>query len=293
MRTPCLVSLALFLLVCGCNGPKTKPPDLFNIAQRVEDAGKAIANDADGAAKDVSDARMVVQDVGAAVDEQSSILRQSVPEAEAVVGILDKQTERLSNEAVPKLDDALEKVANIKTQADEVVASGVVVGQAAVDVGKIAKERDREKKRADDLEARLKSSAHSTLMWLIVVGVLVLAASGFVAIKVDMKSGIALAVGALMLVGAAAFVSQYLEYIKWGAAGLLLFVLLIAGWWLWQYMRGFWQTGNVVQKLKGMLPMEMAAAFFAEDGPVRAEVDDGQSKLFHKAVDKGKITRAS
>jgi len=289
MRILCVLVVALFL--CGCNGPATKLPDLSDIAQQVQDAGKAVAVGADGAAKDVGEARAVVQGVGAIIDEQSGILRQSVPGTEAAMKVLDKQTKRLSTEAVPKLDDALEKLAGIKVCAGEIQASGVIVGLAAVDVGKIAKERDREKKRADELEARLKSSVHSTLMWLIVIGVVLLAGSVFVAIKVDWKSGVALAVGSLMLIGASTFVSEYLEYIKWGAAILLVIAVVIAGYWLWQYMKGFWQTGNVVEKLKGLLPTDKVDAFFAKDGPVREEVGASQSKLFRKAVDAGAIVQ--
>lgn len=271
----CIVLAVAFLLaLVGCNGPADRAvPELGPVIDRVRAVTMDLADRVIRLEKNLVAARNI-----------SVEIHDALP-----VGLL---AERVNAEVLPHIDEALKEGEAI--QVGVTILGGPILEEfivASKQVSVIAKERDRERKRADGLEARLKSSAHSTLMWLIVGGVVLLAVSIFVAIKVDAKSGIALAVGSLMLIGASTFVSEYLEYIKWGAAALLLCALAVGGWWLWRYMKGFWQTGNVVEKLKEMLPVGKAAEFFAEDGPVRTVVSSTQSKLFHKAVDEGKIEK--
>jgi hypothetical protein len=111
-------------------------------------------------------------------------------------------------------------------------------------------------------------------------------------VKVDLKSGAAVAVGALVVIGAAAFVREYLDWLVYGAATLGAALLGLAIWYAVTHRKAFLETGNLVESLKGIADPAKVKAFFADDGPVQSLVSEVQSRLFRQARDAGLIKTA-
>jgi len=163
----------------------------------------------------------------------------------------------------------------------------------------LAKDRDAwqakaaaAEKRISEEQAKADGAVRAVLKWLIVAGVGVLAVGVFLALKVDMKAGLAVGAGALLLIGAATLVHQYLEWIAVGAAVLIAAAIGGIGWMLWRSRQAFFQTGNLVEAIKQQMDPESLKAVFGDGavpGLVHQIVDDAQSALYKLGVKMGVI----
>ncbi len=288
--------------VAGCHKPALpkEPPRLVETAAKANDAGAAISRAADTAATNIDGAAVKVNEVAGVVGAQAQTLREATPIAEPVAKVLDAQADALQNDVTPKLVVAREAVAEISRESKIVVQVVVPeLRQADAAAQALAKDRDAwqakaaaAEKRIAEEKAKADSAVRAVLKWLIVAGVGVLAVGVFLALKVDMKAGLAVSAGALLLVGAATLVHQYLEWIAIGAAILIAAAIGGTAWMLWRSRQAFFQTGNLVEALKQQMDPETVKAIFGDGavpGLVHQIVDDAQSALYKVGVQTGLI----
>ena len=294
--------IAAIVLAAGCHKqelPK-QPPRLIETAAKAGDAGAAIGRAADTAATNIDGAAVKVNEVAGVVGAQAQTLREATPVAEPVAKVLDAQADALQNDVTPKLIVAREAVAEISRESKIVVQVVVPeLRQADVAAQALAKERDAAlakaasaEKRIAEEQAKADSAVRAVLKWLIVAGVGVLAVGVFLALKVDMKAGLAVSAGALLLVGAATLVHQYLEWIAVGAAVLIAAAIGGVAWMLWRSRQAFFQTGNLVEAIKQQMDPETVKAVFGDGavpGLVHQIVGDAQSALYKLGVQTGLI----
>jgi len=294
--------IAAIVLAAGCHKqelPK-QPPRLIETAAKADDAGAAIGRAADTAATNIDGAAVKVNEVAGVVGAQAQTLREATPVAEPVAKVLDAQADALQNDVTPKLIVAREAVAEISRESKIVVQVVVPeLRQADVAAQALAKERDAAlakaasaEKRIAEEQAKADSAVRAVLKWLIVAGVGVLAVGVFLALKVDMKAGLAVSAGALLLVGAATLVHQYLEWIAVGAAVLIAAAIGGVAWMLWRSRQAFFQTGNLVEAIKQQMDPETVKAVFGDGavpGLVHQIVGDAQSALYKLGVQTGLI----
>ncbi|MBE3100136.1 MAG: hypothetical protein IMZ44_23705 [Planctomycetes bacterium] len=298
--TPPLV--AAILLTAGCHKPELprQPPRLVETAAKAGDAGAAIARAADTAVVNIDGAAVKVNEVAGVVGAQADTLRQAAPAAAPVAKVLDAQAEALQNDVTPKLVVAREAVAEISRESKIVVQVVVPeLRQADAAAQALAKERDAwqakavtAEKRIEEERAKADGAVRAVLKWLIVAGVGILAVGVFLALKVDLKAGLAVSAGALLLVGAATLVHQYLEWIAIGAAVLIAAAIAGIAWMLWRSRQAFFQTGNLVEAIKQQMDPETVKAIFGDGavpGLVHQIVDDAQSALYKLGVQTGLI----
>ena len=298
--TPPLV--AAIVLAAGCHKPELakQPPRLLETAAKAGDAGAAISRAADTAAVNIDGAAVKVNEVAGVVGAQAQTLREATPVAEPVAKVLDAQADALQNDVTPKLVVAREAVAEISRESKIVVQVVVPeLRQADAAAQALAKDRDAwqakaaaAEKRIAEEQAKADSAVRAVLKWLIVAGVGVLAVGVFLALKVDMKAGLAVAAGALLLIGAATLVHQYLEWIAIGAAVLIAGAIGGIAWMLWRSRQAFFQTGNLVEAIKQQMDPESVKAVFGDGavpGLVHQIVDDAQSALYKLGVRTGVI----
>jgi len=288
--------------VAGCHKPAlpAQPPRLVETAAKAGDAGMAIARAADTAAVNIDGAAVKVNEVAGVVGAQAQTLREATPVAEPVAKVLDAQADALQSDVAPKLIVAREAVAEISRESKVVVQVVVPeLRQADAAAQAIARERDAAlakvaaaEKRIAEEQAKADSAVRAVLKWLIVAGVGILAVGVFLALKVDMKAGLAVAAGALLLIGAATLVHQYLEWIAIGAAILIAAAIAGIAWMLWRSRQAFFQTGNLVEAIKQQMDPESLKAVFGDGavpGLVHQIVDDAQSALYKLGVRTGVI----
>jgi len=288
--------------IAGCHKPAlpAQPPRLVETAAKASDAGAAIARAADTAAVNIDGAAVKVNEVAGVVGAQAQALRQATPVAEPVAKVLDAQTDVLQSDVTPKLHVAREAVAEISKESRVVVQVVVPeLRQADAAAQALAKERDAwqakaaaAEKRIAEERAKADGAVRAVLKWLIVAGVGVLAVGVFVALKVDLKAGLAVSAGALLLIGAATLVHQYLEWIAIGAAVLIAAAIGGTVWMLWRSRQAFFQTGNLVEAIKQQMDPESLKAVFGDGavpGLVHQIVDDAQSALYKLGVRTGVI----
>ena len=297
-----LLVLAITLGFAGCTRPEIpkQPPRLVDTAAKAGDAGDAIARAADTAATNIDGAAVKVNEVAGVVGAQAQTLREATPVAEPVAKVLDAQAEALQNDVTPKLHIAREAIAEISKESKVVIQVVVPeLRQADADVKALAKDRDAwqakaatAEKRIAEEQAKADSAVRAVLKWLIVAGVGVLAVGVFLALKVDMKAGLAVCAGALLLIGAATPVHEYLEWIALGAAVLIAAAIGGIGWMLWRSRQAFFQTGNLVEAIKQQMdPASLKTVFGdgAVPGLVHTIVDDAQTALYKLGVKIGAI----
>jgi len=290
------------VLAAGCHKPELpkQPPRLVETAAKADDAGVAIARAADTAAENLDGATVKVNEVAGVVATQADTLRKATPVAEPVAKVLDAQASALQNDVTPKLHVAREAVAEISRESKVVIQVVVPeLRQADAAAQALAKDRDAwqakaaaAEKRIEEEQAKADGAVRAVLKWLIVAGVGVLAVGVFLALKVDMKAGVAVAAGALLLIGAATLVHQYLEWIAVGAAVLIAAAIGGIGWMLWRSRQAFFQTGNLVEAIKQQMDPESLKAVFGDGavpGLVHQIVDDAQSALYKLGVKMGVI----
>jgi len=298
--TPPLI--AAILLAGGCHKPELpkQPPRLVETAAKADNAGEAIQKAADTAATNIDGAAVKVNEVAGAVTTQADTLRKATPAAEPVAKVLSAQADALQNDVTPKLIVAREAVAEISRESKIVVQVVVPeLRQADAAAQALAKDRDAwqakaaaAEKRIEEERAKADGAIRAVLKWLIVAGVGVLAVGVFLAVKVDLKAGLAVAAGALLLIGAATLVHEYLEWIAIGAAILIAGVIAGIGYLLWQSRAAFFQTGNLVEAIKQQMDPETLKAIFGDGavpGLVHQIVDDAQSALYKLGVQSGLI----
>ena len=298
--TPPLI--AAILLAAGCHKPDLpkQPPRLVETAAKASDAGAAIARAADTATTNIDGAAVKVNEVAGVVGAQADMLRQAAPAAAPVAKVLDAQADALQNDVTPKLVVAREAVAEISRESKVVIQVVVPeLRQADAAAQALAKERDAwqakavtAEKRIEEERAKADGAVRAVLKWLIVAGVGVLAVGVFLALKVDMKAGLAVSAGALLLVGAATLVHQYLEWIAVGAAVLIAAAIGGIAWMLWRSRQAFFQTGNLVEAIKQQMDPETVKAIFGDGavpGLVHQIVGDAQSALYKVGVRAGLI----
>jgi len=288
--------------VAGCHKPTlpAQPPRLVDTAAKASDAGAAIARAADTAAANIDGAAVKVNEVAGVVGAQAQTLRQATPVADPVAKVLDAQVDALQNDVTPKLVVAREAVAEISRESKIVVQVVVPeLRQADAAAQALAKDRDAwqakavtAEKRIEEERAKADGAVRAVLKWLIVAGVGILAVGVFLALKVDLKAGLAVSAGALLLVGAATLVHQYLEWIAIGAAVLIAAAIGGTAWMLWRSRQAFFQTGNLVEAIKQQMDPETVKAIFGDGavpGLVHQIVDDAQSALYKLGVRTGVI----
>jgi hypothetical protein len=294
--------VAAILLIAGCHKselPK-QPPRLVETAAKAGNAGAAIARAADTATVNIDGAAVKVNEVAGVVGAQAQTLREATPVAEPVAKVLDAQAEVLQNDVTPKLHVAREAVAEISRESKVVIQVIVPeLRQADAAAQALAKDRDAwqakaaaAEKRIAEEQAKADGAVRAVLKWLIVAGVGVLAVGVFLALKVDMKAGLAVSAGALLLIGAATLVHQYLEWIAVGAAVLIAAAIGGIGWMLWRSRQAFFQTGNLVEAIKQQMDPESLKTVFGDGavpGLVHQIVDDAQSALYKLGVKMGVI----
>ena len=298
--TPPLIAAILF--AAGCHKPELpkQPPRLLETAAKAGDAGAAITRAADTAATNIDGATAKVGEVAGVVSAQAQTLRDATPVAEPVAKVLDAQAEVLQSDVTPRLVVAREAVAEISRESTVVVQIVVPeLRQADAAARTLAKDRDAwqakaaaAEKRIAEEQAKADGAVRAVLKWLIVAGVGVLAVGVFLALKVDMKAGLAVAAGALLLIGAATLVHQYLEWIAIGAAVLIAAAIGGIGWMLWRSRQAFFQTGNLVEAIKQQMDPESIKAVFGDGavpGLVHQLVGDAQSALYRLGVQTGLI----
>ncbi|MBE3096027.1 MAG: hypothetical protein IMZ44_02710 [Planctomycetes bacterium] len=298
--TPPLI--AAILLAAGCHKPDLpkQPPRLVETAAKAGDAGTAIARAADTAAVNIDGAAVKVNEVAGVVGAQADTLRQAAPAAAPVAKVLDAQADILQSDVTPKLHIAREAVAEISKESKVVIQVVVPeLRQADAAAQALAKDRDvwqakaaAAEKRIEEERAKAEGAVRAVLKWLIVAGVGVLAVGVFLALKVDMKAGLAVSAGALLLVGAATLVHQYLEWIAVGAAILIAAAIGGIAWMLWRSRQAFFQTGNLVEAIKQQMDPETVKAIFGDGavpGLVHQIVGDAQSALYKLGVETGLI----
>jgi len=287
---------------CGCHKPELpkEPPRLAETAAKADDAGAAITRAADTAAENLDGATVKVNEVAGVVATQADTLRKATPVAEPVAKVLSAQADALQNDVTPKLHVAREAVAEISRESKVVVQVVVPeLRQADAAAQALAKDRDAwqakaaaAEKRISEEQAKADGAVRAVLKWLIVAGVGVLAVGVFLALKVDMKAGIAVGAGALLLIGSSTLVHQYLEWIAVGAAVLIAAAIGGIGWMLWRSRQAFFQTGNLVEAIKQQMDPESLKAVFGDGavpGLVHQIVDDAQSALYKLGVKMGVI----
>ena len=297
-----VVWIAAVLLAAGCHKPELpkQPPRLVETAAKAGDAGAAIARAADTATVNIDGAAVGVNEVAGVVTTQAETLRQATPAAEPVAKVLDAQADALQNDVTPKLVVAREAIAEISRESKIVVQVVVPeLRQADAAAQALAKDRDAWQAKAAAAEKRIAEeqtkadgAVRAVLKWLIVAGVGVLAVGVFLALKVDIKAGLAVSAGALLLVGAATLVHQYLEWIAVGAAILIAAAIGGTAWMLWRSRQAFFQTGNLVEALKQQMDPETVKVIFGDGavpGLVHQIVDDAQSALYKIGVQTGLI----
>jgi hypothetical protein len=299
---PVLVILVAVLAMAGCHKPDLpkQPPRLVETAAKAGDAGAAIARAADTAATNIDGAAVKVNEVAGVVGAQAQTLREATPVAEPVAKVLDAQVDALQTQVTPKLAVAREAVGEISKESKVVVQVVVPeLRQADAAAQALAKDRDAwqakaaaAEKRIEEERAKADGAVRAVLKWLIVAGVGVLAVGVFLALKVDMKAGLAVSAGALLLVGAATLVHQYLEWIAVGAAVLIAGAIGGIAWMLWRSRQAFFQTGNLVEAIKQQMDPETLKAVFGDGavpGLVHQIVGDAQSALYKLGVRTGVI----
>ena len=294
--------VAAIVLVGGCHKPAlpAQPPRLAETTAIADNTGAAITKDADEATRNIDGAAVGVNEVAGVVTTQAETLRQATPAAEPVARVLDTQVNVLQAQVTPKLHAAKEAVAEISKNAT--VVTQVIVPelrQADAAAQALAKDRDAwqakaaaAEKRITEEQAKADGAVRAVLKWLIVAGVGVLAVGVFLALKVDMKAGLAVSAGALLLVGAATLVHQYLEWIAVGAAVLIAAAIGGIAWMLWRSRQAFFQTGNLVEAIKQQMDPETVKAIFGDGavpGLVHQIVGDAQSALYKLGVETGVI----
>ena len=304
MWTICLLLAfaVAIMLFAGCHKPELpkQPPRLVETAARAGQAGAAIARAADTAAENIDGAAVKVNEVAGVVGTQAQKIREATPVAEPVAKVLDAQADVLQNEVTPKLAIVREAVADISRESKIVVQVVVPeLRQADAAAQALAKDRDAwqakaaaAEKRIEEERAKADGAVRAVLKWLIVAGVGVLAVGVFVALKVDLKAGLAVSAGALLLIGAATLVHQYLEWIAIGAAVLIAAAIGGTAWMLWRSRQAFFQTGNLVEAIKQQMDPESLKAVFGDGavpGLVHQIVDDAQSALYKLGVQTGLI----
>ena len=288
--------------VGGCHKPELpkQPPRLAETATKADDAGAAITRAADTAAENIDGATVKVNEVAGVVATQADTLRKATPVAEPVAKVLDAQAGALQNDVTPKLHVAREAVAEISRESKVVIQVVVPeLRQADAAAQALAKDRDAwqakaaaAEKRIEEERAKADGAVRAVLKWLIVAGVGVLAVGVFLVLKVDMKAGLAVSAGALLLIGAATLVHQYLEWIAIGAAVLIAAAIGGIAWMLWRSRQAFFQTGNLVEAIKQQMDPESIKAVFGDGavpGLVHQIVDDAQSALYKLGVRTGVI----
>lgn len=298
--TPPLI--AAILLAAGCHKPDLpkQPLRLVETAAKAGDAGAAIAQAAATAATNIDSAAVKVNEVAGVVGAQADTLRQAAPAAAPVAKVLDAQADALQNDVTPKLMVAREAVAEISRESKIVVQVVVPeLRQADAAAQALAKDRDAwqakaaaAEKRIEEERAKADGAVRAVLKWLIVAGVGILAVGVFLALKVDLKAGLAVSAGALLLVGAATLVHQYLEWIAVGAAVLIAAAIGGIAWMLWRSRQAFFQTGNLVEAIKQQMDPETVKAIFGDGavpGLVHQIVGDAQSALYKLGVETGLI----
>jgi len=311
----CLV-LVWAVLAGGCGGwkkvegPKIEAPKLSGTASRLETAGETIGARVDEAVGNLTEAKEEVQAVAIDVQAQSKVIREATPTAKPIADRLDANAVKLQIVTAPKIQTAAAAVGEIRQQVPVIQAAAAEARQADVQAAALERDRDALQARYDKDTAALKADADAwkkkydgekeasasavrrALIWLIVASVVALAGGVVLAVKVDIKTGAAIAAGAMVVIGAAAFVREYLDWLVYGAATLGAALLGLAIWYAVTHRKAFLETGNLVESLKGIADPAKVKAFFADGGPVQAVVSDVQSRLFRQARDAGLIKTA-
>ena len=302
-----------FLLASGCGtwhkaeAPKIEAPKLAGTAAHLDEAGKTIDARAEEAVTNLAEAKDEVQTVATDVQAQSKVIREATPTARPVADRLDANAVKLQIVTAPKIQTAAAAVGEIRQQVPVIASAAAETKQADVQAAALQKDRDDLQARYAKDTAKLKADADAwqkkydaekeasasavrrALIWLIVASVVALAGGVVLAVKVDFKTGAAVAVGALVVIGTAAFVRAYLDWLVYGAAALGAALLGLAIWYAIANRKAFLETGNLVESLKGIADPAKIKAFFADGGPVQSVVSDLQSSLFQKARDAGLI----
>jgi len=296
--TLCL-AIVTWLLLAGCGFKRpaaVQPPAMAETARQTAASATAIDAAAAHAQGHVASAARNVRDVAAAIPVDAQAVRSASPAGAAVADKLDAYTVVLGKYVLSELKEAASDLAAIQGVAPALQAIAANIKQADIQIAHLAAERDKWKQGYEEEKAKADSHLRTILAWLLVAGVVVLAAGIFVALKVSLQGGVGMCAAGLLLAGAAAFVHQYLDYLAWGAAVALAGVLALMVWMLWIRTKGFTETAQFIEAMKPNLSPGQLAGFFGTDGSsglVHEIVSPAQSALYQWAVKAGLVTQAS
>jgi hypothetical protein len=277
-RIVLVLTFVLTITLPGCKAPQVvqERPELAQTAAKAAGAGASIQKAATRAT--------------ASLDTAAA----TVSESAGVGGAL------LQTKALPQIQEAKEDVVQIQ-QAAAVVVSQVApeIRQADLDVKAISKERDDAKvaaaaaeKQVEEERAKAASTTQTILTWMILVGVLCVAGGAVLAIKGNLKAGLSICGGGLVLIGLCTFMKEYLDWIVWGSVALVAAVIAGVIYLLWQSRKAFFQTGNLVEAIKQQMDPESLKTVFGDGavpGMVHQIVGDAQTALYKVGVETGLI----
>jgi hypothetical protein len=301
-RIVLVLTFVLTITLPGCKAPQVvqERPELAQTAAKAAGAGASIQKAATRATASLDTAAATVSESAGVVSAQADTLRKATPAAEPVARTLDAQAALLQTKALPQIQEAKEDVVQIQ-QAAAVVVSQVApeIRQADLDVKAISKERDDAKvaaaaaeKQVEEERAKAASTTQTILTWMILVGVLCVAGGAVLAIKGNLKAGLSICGGGLVLIGLCTFMKEYLDWIVWGSVALVAAVIAGVIYLLWQSRKAFFQTGNLVEAIKQQMDPESLKTVFGDGavpGMVHQIVGDAQTALYKVGVETGLI----
>jgi len=298
-----LAVLMLMVAVFGCTNPKqdqapppVPPPDLTAATATASDVSVAVQKSAHVADTNVVQAQTTIHEVAGAIAVQAETLRKASKEAEPVAKVLDAQAETLNTAVESYLTTSHEQMAEIVRQAlalqqnvvpvlqkatTQILAVARQRDEATASVGTLKAQVETEKKKTAVAEKKASDATGTLLAWLIALGAIGIAGGIGICLWGNLKAGIATAAGSLILVIVASFVSEYLGWLVWAGVIVIVAVLGLALYSLWQYRKAFGQTGTLVEAMKAQLDPATAARIFGTTVPgvVHTIVDDAQSAL--------------
>ena len=282
-----IIAAGVLAAVMGCASKAARSTDLKAVAARTAGAGNAIGQAAASATRNVTEAGKAAQEVAGHLGQEAQTIRHVSP---AHADKVDGEARRLQADVVPRLDDARQDLAGIQTQA------AALKTDLAPEIQKADREVETLTRQLADAQAALQKERESVatgirraLVWVIIGGVVLLAAGVLVAVKLDPTAGLGLSAGALALVGSAALVYRYLEWLALGAAVAAAALVVVLGLALWRsWKQGQLATGfsRVAEALKAQVPADVGKTVL---DTIKAVVDPAQTAAYQDLKANGQL----
>ncbi|MBE3124818.1 MAG: hypothetical protein IMZ57_04080 [Acidobacteria bacterium] len=284
---------ASLVLLAGCwNQREPEQRSLNDVAAAVSDSNQATQAAAAKAAVAIDDATLKVGGVTDVLSSQSSAMAGTP----MVAKIVSSQVDVLKLDVTPKLRIAGEAVSTIKTQTAVVVGIVPELQAASVAMDRLKAERDTAQADLAKANEKSRSSIKAIFVVLVVIGVATVALGGYLIFMGQLKIGLSLIGGGLLLIGLTTLVDRYFDYIMYGAAAMLVIAGAGLVYLLWQSRKAFFETGNLVEALKQQMTPEELAKIFGDGaipGLVQQLVGESQTALYKLGVKLGFIKVAT